>query len=120
MESYQMQSRKLSIDFEVYTDGNSEFKQELIVLIIQNLRELDQALESGIHQPDLLKKTIHKMAPTISMINDTDLSAILHIKDDMNSDTFQVRLNQFRTLCSEVIRNLEYELELEASLSKAA
>ena len=122
MNAYQMNTRRLSIDFEIYTDGNSEFKQELVLLMIQNLHELDQALESGAHQQDHLKKTIHKMAATISMINDPELMAILPFmkQTDIDGNMLQVELNQFRVHCNEVIKCLEYELELKAVPVKAA
>jgi hypothetical protein len=117
-----MHNRRLSIDFDIYTDGNDEFKQELVVLMIDNLRELDQALESGTHQQDFLKKTIHKMAATISMINDPELMAILLLmkQTDIDNNVLTVELNQFRVHCDMVIRGLEYELELETRRVKAA
>jgi hypothetical protein len=122
MNTYQMHSHRLSIDFEIYTDGNCEFKQELVVLMIQNLRELDQALESGARHQDHLKKTIHKMAATISMINDPELMAILPFmkQTDLDNDVLQAVLNEFRVHCDAIIRCLEYELELEAVPVKAA
>jgi CheY-like chemotaxis protein len=37
--------RKLFVDFNVYTDGDDEFKHELIHLMIQNMHELNHAVE---------------------------------------------------------------------------
>jgi adenylosuccinate lyase len=114
MKRYQIQPHRLSIDFELYTDGNSELKHELVTMIIQNLRELDQALESATQQPDVLKRTIHKIIPTISIIKDTAFSQVLHIpgKLEVNHDTLAEELNRFRMLCDEIIQSLEYELTL--------
>jgi CheY-like chemotaxis protein len=106
-------SRKLSIDFDVYTQGDIEFKHELISLMIQNLMELDEAMQRGGIQnnPDLFSKSIHKVSPTIGMINDQEFSTVVEIlkETEINSEAFDARREQFHSLCQSIIQGLENE-----------
>lgn len=106
-------SRKLSIDFDLYTQGDIEFKHELISLMIQNLMELDEAMRHGGIQnnPDLFSKSIHKVSPTIGMINDQEFSTIVAIlkETETNSAAFEAKREQFHNLCQSIIQSLENE-----------
>jgi hypothetical protein len=121
MKQIQILPRKLSIDFELYTEGDLQLKKELVTMMIQNVRELDHALEYAVLRPEQLKKTIHKIVPTISIINDYEFAEVLQIPKRLNDDplTFAAELNRFRIQCKEVVTCLEHELEWKSVLNKA-
>jgi hypothetical protein len=105
--------RPLSIDFDLYTDGDLEFKKELVVLMIDNLRELQQSLKAADQQNnlDIFRKTCHKIKPTISMLDDQDLNVNI---DEMYADfsnvvTRQERNATLHSLCAGIIQSLEKE-----------
>jgi CheY-like chemotaxis protein len=73
--------RRLFVDFDVYTDGDEEFKHELINLMIQNMHELNYAVEQTCygHTSDILEKTVHKVKPTLCMLNDSELLDVISL-----------------------------------------
>jgi CheY-like chemotaxis protein len=71
--------RPLKIDFDLHTDGDPVFKTELVQLLMENIAELRQSLDTAIKQqdPQSFLKTCHKVYTAISMLNDADLSYIV-------------------------------------------
>jgi hypothetical protein len=65
--------RPLFIDFDAYTDGDDDFKKELIVLIIDNLRELQQILSPNSHDIQVFHKVCHKVKATLVMLDDSEM-----------------------------------------------
>jgi hypothetical protein len=68
-------SRNLFIDFDLYTDGDEEFKQELIDSMIDNLVEMQQVLQEASQRNDagLFQGVCHKIKPTLEMLADVEL-----------------------------------------------
>jgi hypothetical protein len=68
--------RTLFIDFDAYTDGDAEFKAELIVLMIDNLMELQETLQRAVKNNDnkLYHGVCHKIKATIEMLADPEFS----------------------------------------------
>ena len=103
--------RPLFIDFNLYTDGDADFKKELITHMIDNLQELQKALQTAHQQntPDLFVKTSHKVKPTLSMLDDKDLLETTHMLSEEFSNSL-VRQNgiiRFNTICAGIIKSLE-------------
>ncbi|HMJ71360.1 MAG TPA: response regulator [Cyclobacteriaceae bacterium] len=71
--------RPLKIDFALHTDGDPVFKAELVQLLMENIAELRQSLDTALKQndPQAFLKTCHKVNTAISMLNDADLSYIV-------------------------------------------
>jgi|SRR5436853_319189 hypothetical protein len=100
-------TRVIELDLELYTDGDPELKRELIVLMIDNVRELQRSLKESI---DLFKKISHKVKPTIAMLNDKDLTeAIEEIKLMTQCDSKAEKVNSFQLLCNDIVKILERE-----------
>jgi hypothetical protein len=106
--------RKLSIDFDAYTDGEPEFKNELINLIIANLTELKQSLKTAIHENHvtLFKKTCHKVNVTLQMLADAELDETIQELASGNSlfaEHAKTKSTAFYSLCESIIKSLEAE-----------
>lgn len=71
--------RPLHINFELYTEGDQEYKKELTSLLIANVRELQKALPEAIqqHNHGLFHDTCHKVKVTLSMLEDEELNRIV-------------------------------------------
>src|SRR5687768_11427869 len=71
--------KPLHIDFNLYTDGDEEFKQELVELMIENLQELQSSLHSANkeNKVDIFSVCTHKIKVTLSMIDDKDVNELI-------------------------------------------
>jgi PAS domain S-box-containing protein len=72
-------NKTLSVKLDVYADGNLEFKRELAGLIIENLKELQIAINQiktadGVTQ---LKRATHKVKTTLAILGDDELSQLV-------------------------------------------
>jgi response regulator RpfG family c-di-GMP phosphodiesterase len=109
------ESRKLRIDFNVYTDGDEEFKQELTSLMINNLHELgksvDLASEPGGN--DALHRVIHKVKPTLGMLNDSEVTETVELlkSADVKDTAFDKLKKRFSSLNLQIIVALQKELK---------
>jgi hypothetical protein len=104
-------ARKLSIDFDLYTDGDPEFKSELIVLMLDNIKELQQSLNNAKENNDaeIFRKTCHKIKPTLSMIDDAEFNDIIEVlKCQINN---QNCITVFNSLSNMVLKTLEEEMD---------
>jgi hypothetical protein len=100
-------TRVFELDLDLYTDGDPELKRELIVMMIDNIRELQQSIKVDIES---FKKTSHKIKPTISMVNDKELSdAIEDMKLMQQHDNKTEKISSFQRLCNEIVKLLERE-----------
>ena len=111
-------NRRLSIDFDLYTDGDADFKSELIISMIDNLEELTQSLENAVElgAPDFFNKVCHKIKPTIAMLEDNELTQLIDIAKvqlSRNEDTMEVTKN-LKSICQLVINNLVIEMKQQA------
>ena len=109
--------RKLSVDFDTYTEGDQLFKHELIHLMIGNVVELQQSLPNG-QLPDereIFHKALHKVKPTIGILNDPALTDIVEkLKElDTKDKLYDGIADTFHKLCTEVIQALKNEIEVD-------
>jgi len=76
----------LHIDFDKYTDGDVDFKRELISLIAIDIMELHRCIVNAfkLNDAELLRKGCHKASTTLEMINDPELTTLIHaLKEKM-------------------------------------
>jgi hypothetical protein len=69
---------RLSIDTQIYRDGDPEFKTALLSLMIKDIRELRSAIVSTEDSGEL-DKTMHKIKSTIHMLNNKGLISSLQV-----------------------------------------
>ena len=67
-------------NLQQFTEGDPQFKTELVLSMIANLNELRQSIkEAIILNPDIYYKTVHKLATTLAVIDDEELSGALEL-----------------------------------------
>ena len=71
--------RPLNIDFDQYTDGDADFKQELVSLMIDDIGELQKSLAQATasNDPEIFLRGCHKSKTTVEMVSDKDLTLLL-------------------------------------------
>jgi len=100
-----------------YTEGDKEFKQELIRLFIVNLKELDEKFEKNIFEGDIdtLKTTCHKVKSTLEIIGAQEIyhhtKAFYEDAENLNlsENEKQVQLNKFKILIDKWIEALKLQ-----------
>ena len=109
----QSTNRPLYINFDQYTDGDADFKKELIYLMIDNLNELQSSLKeaTALNKLEIFEKTCHKIKPTLSMLEDKDLIETIHVLRSQfsNSGERDERYAAFTITCHQIIKSLERE-----------
>ncbi|WP_276374145.1 hypothetical protein [Chryseolinea sp. H1M3-3] len=109
----QSSNRPLFINFDQYTDGDSDFKKELIYLMIDNLKEVQTSLTEATQKNklEIFEKTCHKIKPTLSMLEDKDLlESIQAIKSQFsNGNEKDQWVASFTSTCNQIIKSLERE-----------
>lgn len=103
------ETRPLFIDFNAYTDGDDEFKKELVDLMIDDLRELQQTLHLAAPHNDapLFLKVCHKIKTTIHMLDDPEFSAAVdEVKANVTDTSRNALLDR---LCAGIIESLRRE-----------
>jgi hypothetical protein len=98
-------NRPLFVDFDKYTDGDNDFKKELALLMIDNIYELIGSLESTQKDLQVFLKTIHKIKPTIEMLDDAELNE--NIKNVEAEPGQQMMLSSLRNICTDIIHSLQ-------------
>src|SRR4051812_40145020 len=99
--------RPLSVDFALHTDDDADFKKELIDLMIDNIKELRQALSQSRILLDITpyKKACHKVNSTIGILADPEFSMVVdEIKTSVDNGE---KVGLFNSLCSQLIESLE-------------
>lgn len=109
----------ITSQLDLYTEGNTEFKCELIEQFLQNLEELKVVFENALTAKDaeMFRAAVHKSKTTVSVIGYKPLSDILDtVKEEMKS-TFgsdaifpEAIRSSFYNACGEAIRILQEEL----------
>ncbi|HYF67554.1 MAG TPA: hypothetical protein VD884_05425 [Ohtaekwangia sp.] len=105
-------NRPLFVDFDLYAEGDTEFKKELITHMISNLVELQQELQAAIDQNDLkiFRAACHKYHTTVSMLADPGLDAAIDsIKEGITGPDTEQKIERFNFLCVVIIKSLEKE-----------
>lgn len=97
--------RPLFINFDQYTDGDNDFKKELVTLMIDNIRELKEALETAGQDVQFFQKVTHKIKPTIEMLDDKEFEdLILQVKTAVDR---QPAIASLQVICSQIISSLQ-------------
>jgi len=110
-------TRPLYIQFDNYTDGNPDYKLELINLISANIKELQQAVHNAYHlkQFHAYQNVAHKVKSSILLLNDPELTTLYEevktIFKSMDSDPGIERVNRFIKLLAETLKSLEMEAQ---------
>ncbi len=87
-EDIKVPANSVASQLDLYTEGNAEFKRELIGQFIQNLNELKVVFENALAAKDveMFRSIVHKSKTTVGVINYKPLSDILGaVKDEMKS-----------------------------------
>jgi CheY-like chemotaxis protein len=111
--SYERMS--ISIDFDLYTEGDPAFKQELVSLLIDNISELKQSLEVAVQEnnPPEFFKTCHKASTAIKILNNKDLMEVVEvIKDHLKnrlSSLLHEKVALFNSLSDYLLKALQRE-----------
>jgi HPt (histidine-containing phosphotransfer) domain-containing protein len=111
--------RTLNIDLDLYTEGDPDFKKELVKLIIKNVREFQQSLSDAVSKnaPDIFLKAAHKIKVSIAMLNDKEFTETAREMErimivDNNVSNFTEKQSNFNSLCEGIILGLESELAI--------
>ena len=94
MSAPQQAIRNINIRFEAYGEDDPDFKADLIMLMIDNLRELQSASRISYDENDIkaFNTALHKTKSTINLMDDADL--LRHIEsvkaafDSASEDNF--------------------------------
>jgi hypothetical protein len=98
-----MEIRPLFIDFNAYTDGDDEFKQELIESMVENLQELATSLQQA--NVEVYQKVCHKVKSTLVMLEDAELQLLVDGVKSTYSDTN--RKSALESICGAIINSLK-------------
>jgi DNA-binding response OmpR family regulator len=107
--------RPLYIDFDQHTDGDPEFKRELVSLLIADIAELQKCLVTAIrsNNPDIFLKGCHKSRTTMEMMNDREFSLILQELEErivqekyLRSAVLEEQILLFNKLSTDVLESL--------------
>ena len=103
---------------DMYTEGNLDFKKELIGHLIKNIEELKSSLESSLKSkdPEPFYAAAHKCRTTLTMLGDIELLRVVdEVKDALQHEhngALSVILDQkFTRLVKETMEGLSEELE---------
>lgn len=104
----------LNIDFDQYTDGDDQFKSELILMVIQNIEELRESLKDALTLgAQKFLDTCHKITTTVSMINDQEFENALSVLRDhlkgkapIEDFSFKVKLGFVDSRCEAFVKSL--------------
>ncbi len=102
-----MIKRPLLINFNLHTDGDLDFQNQLIGLMISNLEELQQALKLSLRECDLTqyRQTCHKVNSTLKILEDKEFDLIVEEIKTQSED--QDKISLFDRLCSQLIESLD-------------
>ena len=104
--------RQLHVDFEIYTEGDKDYKVEMIFHMIKNLKELQNAFRQAEQERDAagFKMSCHKAQTVLKILNDGELNRIIdEIKKEIASGVEAEKILEFNNLCREIITSLESE-----------
>lgn len=101
--------RNVGESLDMYTEGNMDFKRELIGHLIRNLEELKTALRSSIEtgDPSLFNTAAHKCRTTLTMLGDQELLKVV--------DEVRASLNQPEGKLSSIVNDRFARLVIDTS-----
>jgi hypothetical protein len=99
--------RPLFADFQIHTDGDPDFKKELIGLMIDNLLELSQSFQFSMTAGDFtsFRMAGHKMNSTLGILADDEFLTIVDEIKKNGADEKKALL--FNSLCAQIIDSLK-------------
>jgi CheY-like chemotaxis protein len=108
------ENRPLNINFELYTENDSEFKKELIELMINDLKELQFSLNLATtsHNLEIYRSTCHKIVGTLTMLNDNEFSDVTEVLKTQDSGGDKIII--FNKLTADIINSLKHEGEMSS------
>jgi CheY-like chemotaxis protein len=121
-KAHQTAPGQININFHGMVEHDPVFQQELMVLMVQNLRELQLASYRAYYATDknILLSAIHKIKSTITMLND---KILLHALEELK-DTFltggkltdrQSKISSLNMVTENIIRSIESMLRFQSS-----
>lgn len=110
----------LSIDLDFSANSDPAFKHELLCLLIDNVRELQQSLSTN--EPLVFLNATHKASTTMKILNNKDFFEVVenlveHYKNN-RAAPIKEKITRFDRLCDYLIKALETEVtKLEGCVS---
>jgi CheY-like chemotaxis protein len=115
----QLEYRPLQVKFDVYADCDPDFKVELAVLMITNIRDLQQAAFRSYYTGDIKSypNVSHKVKSTLLLLDDQEFTFVVNdLKDaflKMESHAvMQQKINKFNHLSESIIKTLDKEINI--------
>jgi CheY-like chemotaxis protein len=101
----------------LYAEGDPEFRRELASLIVKNLEELRESIQTSLERDtaDQYQTTLHKVKATINMLGDTQLTSCIEELNEKLDKPKSVQngidevIDRFNFLSEEVISGLREE-----------
>jgi len=112
----------LSAKIDAFTDNDPEFKQELMVLMVQNLRELQEAVAQLLSRSQFpyFEKIAHKTKSVLLILDDYELNTVIEelkiILENPADIVLREKIEQFKQVSDNIIKYLEDE----GSIQKAS
>ncbi|HEX8060767.1 MAG TPA: PAS domain S-box protein, partial [Cyclobacteriaceae bacterium] len=111
-------SNSISESLDMYTEGNLDFKKELIGHLMKNIEELKSALETSIISKDSkpFNLAAHKVRTTLTMLGDNELLKVVDevksaLEHEHNGALSAILDQKFNRLVKETMDGLSEELE---------
>src|SRR5258706_7948001 len=106
--------RPLDIDFHQYTDGDADFKRELVSLMVNDIAEMQKSVMQALdmNNPDLFLRALHKSKTTINMVNDSEMVLLLEdlkscaVEGNKGDACSEDKILRFDKLCDDVCKSL--------------
>lgn len=115
----QLEYRPLHVKFDVYADCDPEFKVELAILMITNIRDLQQAAFRSYYTGDVKSypNVAHKVKSTLLLLDDPEFSLVVNdLKEAFlkteSHPVMQEKINRFNHLCESIIKTLDKEITI--------
>ena len=99
-----------AINIDQYTDGDEAFKRELLLLMEDNLKEVQDAALAAMQTNtlEIFTKACHKIKPTLSMLDDSSLTeSVDAVKAEFfNEEKKEKTICNFIFICNDFITRL--------------
>lgn len=114
----QRRSSRRSVNLDLYTEGDPEFKRELASLLIKNIHELQHSLQHSLaqHTSGTFEDTCHKVKVTIGMLGDEEFSTLVNeLLDKISENPYvtaaiEKKIFLFNDICKRIISGLNEEI----------
>jgi CheY-like chemotaxis protein len=115
--------RPLQINFETYASGNPELQTDIIELIKDNMRALQQATHNAYHLKEYQNyhHVSNRAKNSILLLNDLELTSLYESLNKLFHNLYPIdakKINTFIQIIADILESLEIEFQL-ASKSKA-